>query len=483
MTAPLLLALLTPPAWGQDDPAPQPNIVLVSFDTTRIDAISAYGKRLPGLRVDTANATPILDRLAADGVRFEQFWALSPTTLNSHATMFTGLTPHEHGVPRNGATLAEEHVTLAERLGEAGWDTIGVVGSAALEGELGIAQGFRVWDDNVDQLSGVMYQHPAHKVVERTLAAVTDRDKKKPLFLFVHFYDAHAPYQPPGPFKDMYAEEHYQGLYRTDPTKLGELQRALESGQADPTDVAYIAGLYQGEVSFMDNQLGRLLAELKNANVLEHTLVVVTADHGEVLSERPIFAYSHGTDVSEGAMHIPLIMRGFGVPMAQRAVVERQASLDGLAPTIERIAGLEATLGRDFYDHVRPGPVRDEQGWPERPTWPVMMEATRPLEHESKNAWNNLRFYRGIRAGGWALEGAPVFGIDLDFLEADAVPVEEHDVRPVLAGEMALWDANAPPYVEVNMPPAQRRALIELGYIDVEEAASPEHEDQEEPAP
>ncbi|MBT3218979.1 MAG: hypothetical protein HN348_07800 [Proteobacteria bacterium] len=179
-----------------------------------------------------------------------------------------------------------------------------------------------------------------------------------------------------------------------------------------------------------------------------------------------MFAYSHGTDVSVGAMRVPLIIRGYGLPLAEGAVVKSQASMSGLAPTIERSLGFEPSLGerRNFWSHIRPGPMKDRDGWPENPTWPVFYEATRPLQHESTTGWNNIRFYRGVRAGGWAMNGAPVFGIGYDF----DVPVPEAD-RPVLYWLRYLlqqWDGQTPGYVEVEMAPATKRALTVLGYLE-----------------
>jgi len=232
--------------------------------------------------------------------------------------------------------------------------------------------------------------------------------------------------------------------------------------------VAYISGLYLGEVAFMDSQIGRLLDTLSAKGLLDNALVVITADHGEILSEDSFYAYSHGTDVGDGAMRIPLIVRGYGLSLPRGRVVDRQASLAGLAPTIERALGLEARLGdrRDFWDYLRPGPVRIGEGWPEVGTQPIFMEATRPRQYEPTEGWNNLIFYRSVRAGGYSMVGAPVF--DLPYVMK--LPHErEEGVLLWLRYLMARWDRLAPSQrVDAPMAPATKRALEVLGYLEKE---------------
>src|SRR5262249_52116767 len=149
----------------------------------------------PGPYRGAAETTPNVDALAAVGVRFDAFFAHAPSTLSSHASMMTGLDPHGHGVVRNGFPLGPDTPTLAERLRDDGYDTVAVVGSAALESAMGLSRGFRVYDDQQSVYLGPEYQSPAKEVVKRALAAVDSRpDPSQPMFLFVHFYDAHAPY-------------------------------------------------------------------------------------------------------------------------------------------------------------------------------------------------------------------------------------------------------------------------------------------------
>jgi len=442
----------------------QPNLVLVSMDTTRADALSCYGA-LPGLGPTDPPMTPNIDAIAAEGARFEHFYANAPTTLSSHATMLTGLDPHGHAIVRNGFPLDPKHPTLQERLEAAGYDTIAVLGSAALESAMGLERGFRVYDDAFPETVGVVHQDRAEGVVSRTFAHLDQRPDDKPLFLMVHFYDAHAPYEAPPAFRDRFVDPTYSGTWRDGSTRYKPLIEQVKAGTADPADVAFVAARYAGEVAYVDHQIARLVQGLDDRGLLEETLLVLTADHGENLTDFPFFAYSHGSDVGHGVMHIPLIMRGYGVPLAERATVSRQASMSGLAATLERAIGLPQTLpGHGFWDLVRPGPVWDEDGWPERPTRPAFVEATRPRSLEPETGWNNLLFFRGIWSGGWGMFGAPVYDLDYAFYDH----VEDGDARilEVLEAQLAAWDRSAPGHQRVQPAPSTTEALQELGYLE-----------------
>ncbi|MFT4623277.1 MAG: arylsulfatase A-like enzyme [Myxococcota bacterium] len=437
-----------------------PNLVVISLDTTRADALSCYGLP-PGLRAGP-DITPELDSVAAAGVRFEAAWASAPSTLSSHATMFTGLDPHEHGVVRNGFPLPQGIPTLAERLHAAGWDTIAVVGGAPLEGAMGLDRGFVVYDDRLPALQGLSYQDRASGVVDRALLHVERRDPGRALFLFVHAFDPHAPYDPVGPRH--WSAPSGGGPLDSADAPMAELVAAIEAGRAEPEDVAAVVGRYAAEVHAVDAQVGRLLASLQARAVLDEAIVVVTADHGEVLAEHPLYAFSHGTDVTAGALRVPLIVRGYGLPVAAGRVVRSQVGLVGLAPTLEALLGLTPQLerpGRRFDALVRAGPVWDSDGWPERPTRSVFLEATRPRSKERTDGWNNLDFHRGVLAGGYAVRAAPVF--DEPVVEGDLPP----GIASLLAGLLQRWDGTAPDArAEPPLAPATERALRELGYLE-----------------
>ncbi len=310
--------------WGADPPK-APNLVLISLDTTRADALSCYGA-LADLGRAPGPVTPHIDALAADGLRLEHFYAHAPTTLSSHTSMHTGLDPHEHRVPRNGFPVPPELPTLAERLTGAGWQAIAVVGAAALERAMGLDRGFSVYDDRTTGKRGLMHQDSAEGVVDRALAHVAERDRSRPLFLFVHLYDPHGPYEAPEPFASRFVDPDYAGPAPTGVGAVAPVKQALRAGQDAAGLVSWTASQYLAEVAYADAQIGRLLDSLRADGVLDHALVVVTADHGEVMSEPLRFAYSHGSDVSDHVTHVPLVMWGSGVPLGRGGVRSRRPS-------------------------------------------------------------------------------------------------------------------------------------------------------------
>lgn len=431
--------------------AAQPNLVLISLDTTRADALSCYGRppvqvhdRQPGKPV-----TPVLDGLAARGLRVQRFFAQSPSTLASHATMFTGRDPHQTLVVRNGYPLDPSLPTLAGRLSDAGYTTHAVIGAAALEHGSGIERGFGTYDDDAPELRGLMYQRRADAVVERALAV----EAEGPLFLFVHFFDAHAPYEAPEPYGSRFVDPDYNGHY-LDP--MAKPRPLLD--QPRGIDDAVVDGRYLGEVAWMDAQIGVLLDGLRRRGVLDDALVVVVGDHGEALSDDRGYAWTHGNDVSDGVTLVPLLMEAHGSVRLRRGTVRRTFAMSGLAPTIEALLGLEPTLGRGFDSALRPGPRRDDEGWPERPTEVVFLEATRPRHRESKTAWNNLPLQRRVVVGPHSHGSYP--------FEELTYP---GPLSPLLAELLAEWDAAAPPRQRADMPPHTVRALKALGYLDGEE--------------
>jgi choline-sulfatase len=312
--APALLLTL-PLAWSCSRGGERnPNLLLVTIDTVRADHLGCYG--------DRDAITPTLDRLASEGVRFDAASSTVPLTLPSHATILSGLLPVHHGLRNNGAgALPAGTGTLATLLaGDAArYRTGAFVGAFVLDGRFGLKPGFEVYDDDIprDPKAGVSLEaeRPGREVVDRALAWLTALPNDRPFFLWVHLYDAHAPYTPP----PAWAARH--------------------PGRP-----------YDGEISEVDEQVGRLLAELDRRGVSGKTVVAVAADHGESLGEHG--ELTHGLLLYEPTLHVPLIVRAPG-RLAPR-VVRTPVSLVDLAPTL---AGL---LGKAFRGPgVRPRDGRD----------------------------------------------------------------------------------------------------------------------------
>lgn len=390
----LLLACASPP--------PGPDVVLVSLDTTRADAIDP-------------ETTPNLWAIAERGVRFTAAFAHAPTTLSSHASVFTGLDPHGHAVARNGYALAADLPVLPERLAAAGFDTLAAIGASALARPMGVDRGFRLWDETLGHAhQGKRYEAHAAEVTDRALALLDERARGKRAFLFVHYYDAHAPYVAPAPWGTKWVDPAYTGTFDGTPRAMNALADGHRAGHVDPADVAALRARYRGEVSYVDAELGRLLATLKDP------YVVVFGDHGEALGDVADRPWGHGPDVDPPAIHVPLIVAGPGVPAK---VVDTPVALSDVGPTVLALAGAAGALGdgRDLAALWTGAPFAER---------PIFLEATQPRPVEEHTRWNNLRMERGVLRGDWLLLTAPWLG------EAPTV---------------ARWDAPAP---SVTAPPA-----------------------------
>jgi arylsulfatase A-like enzyme/Flp pilus assembly protein TadD len=355
-------------------------------------------------------------------VRVEDATVQVPQTGPSHASLFSGLLPHEHGLRDNfSAPLGPEVRTLASILGGHGYDTAGFVASLTVSARTGLDRGFRTFDDPFsDSGEGRLLarsERPAGEVVDAALAWL-EGPRERPFFAWVHLYDPHAPYEPPAPF-----------------------DRRLP----DP---------YDGEVAYADQQVGRLLAFLDEAGLRESTLFVLTSDHGEGLGD-------HGEDehllfVYDSTLRVPLILSWPGVLPRGKSVAGQFRSVD-LLPTLLELVGAPAA--------ETSGTSRAEALW-EGGTIPAS-------ESYVESLYGHLHFgyapLRALRAEGWKYIDAP--RAELYDLRAD--PGEEHnllDRRPEKADRMrerlarhARAEATSPETVDLDA--RELEGLVALGYV------------------
>ncbi|MGD8328858.1 MAG: sulfatase-like hydrolase/transferase [Acidobacteriota bacterium] len=278
---------------------PRANVVLVTIDTLRADRLGSYGH--------AAAQTPRLDRLAAEGVRFEQVVASVPLTLPSHTSIMSSMDPTEHGVRDNAAfEIPPGTRLLAEVFHDAGYDTGAFVGAYVLDSRWGLAPGFDTYDDDFDYAGGEVtpgqVERRGDAVMARALPWLRARGDD-PFFAWIHLYDPHAPYDAPEPFA---------------------------SRLADP---------YDGEVAYTDSLIGELLDTLGEQGMADDTIVLVTADHGEALGDHG--EPGHGLFLYDSTILVPLILRlpddsdsGLEVPA--------QVRLIDVAPTLLELVGLPA---------------------------------------------------------------------------------------------------------------------------------------------
>ncbi len=433
--------------------ADAPNLVLVTLDTTRADAMGAYGA--------PRGSSPNFDQWAARGTRFD--WALShaPTTLSSHASMFTGLDPHGHRVVRNGYPLLDGFQTLTEALQSAGYDTLGIVAASPIAANMGMAQGFRLFDDDTRTDMGPRTEDRGDRVTRRALDLLEQREPERPLFLWVHYYDAHSPYEAPAEFTSRFvapgSEPGFAGRAAT--KRLSDL---IREGSVSQEDIDYLRSLYQGEVAWVDFQVGRLLGELESRGILEDSLVVFAGDHGEMFAETRPHPLGHGYDVDLWVSRVPLVITGTGSLSMTPSVVTQPVKLSDLPSTVLGLLGVSDEGLGDGQD-LR-GLMRGET----LEAAPIFLEATKSKSKPSAPDWNNLRKERGVVWRDHVYLTAPARrgSGSLHRLDGDQSPVEDAPLMDELRGLLEVWDQGAPPFRPETMDQETREALRALGYIE-----------------
>ena len=279
------------------------DVLLITIDTLRADAVGAYGS--------TTGATPLIDRLARAGVVFRQAHAHNVVTLPSHSNILSGRLPFQHGVRDNaGFRFPSDTPTLATMLKAAGYRTGAFVSAFTLDSRFGLDRGFDVYDDQLEGPAGPLAL-PERQGTDTVAAAQRwlAQGDGRPTFCWIHLYDPHAPYRPREPFASRFA--------------------------ATP---------YVGEVAAADAALEPVLRPLLEA-AAPHTLVVLTADHGESLGEHG--ERTHGLFAYEATLRVPLIV--FAPSVVPPAIVDSVAGHDDILPTI--LDALGRTPAADLPGH------------------------------------------------------------------------------------------------------------------------------------
>lgn len=322
-----------------------PDIVLISLDTVRADHLSTYGYSRP--------TTPNIDRLARGGVLFENAFAPSSWTLASHASIFTGLLPHQHGA--NQATpLYPGPWPLARILSSKGYETAGFSANLSYGfAGWGMREGFETYeDDSVSLRHNLQKTKVGRRIIQpvyERLVHVDDFDRRsarelnrdvrrwfrrrsgRPYFLFINYYDAHLSYFAPPPFEHHFGRISETLMREAFLTENGRLSKPFPSEEVE----AHIAG-YDNCLVSLDNEVGELMRTLATAPDGANTVVIITSDHGEAFGEHGL--YGHGYDLHREVLHVPLIIIGPGIPSNRR--IAHIAGILEIFPTV-----LETALG------------------------------------------------------------------------------------------------------------------------------------------
>ncbi|MBZ0256906.1 sulfatase [bacterium] len=267
------------------------------MDTVRADALSCY--QLPPQAANTRN----LDFLASQGTLFLRANCNITATLTSHTSIMTGNLPRTSGVRFAKDQVPESAVTIAEVLKMNGFSTAAFLSAAVLNKAYGLNQGFDVYDDLSDSTLTEAERNGA-QTTKRAVKWLRERKSDEPFFLWVHYYDAHSPYNP-APEYDHYGSDDYQGRITGSADQVSRFIASKE--HLNEKDMQRLRSLYLGEVEYMDEQIGSLLKEFDKKTNADESLVVALADHGENLGEGG--RYFHGADLYSTCTHIPLIIR------------------------------------------------------------------------------------------------------------------------------------------------------------------------------
>lgn len=413
-----------------------PNILFITIDTLRADRLGCYGYKV--------GRTPNVDALANDGVLFENARTAVPLTLPSHATMFTGLYPTATGVRDNlYYSLPDDTHTLAEVLKEHGYVTSAVVGAYVLHSKFGLAQGFDYYNDHfggvAGETSGNYPERNAQQTADIAIEWLETHAKKKRFFLWVHFFDPHAPYRPPEP----YASE--------------------------------LSNPYDGEIAYTDYHLGRLLKELNQLGLDSNTVIIIAGDHGEGLGEHG--ESTHGLLVYDSTLRVPLIIKAPQWNGGKR--ISRIVSLVDVFPTVLSFAGIRNseinTQGIDLANLVvEKGKGKDEG------------KAREAIYFESRNGYNEYGWapLRGLVIGKYKYIEAPsqqLYDVESDPNELHNLADEEKKLADKLANKLSVIAKTITSEVTSSARGAVSEAdvakLRALGYI----SAPPQENDTEFP--
>jgi arylsulfatase A-like enzyme len=439
----------------------QRDVLLVTIDTLRRDRLGTYGY---AKRTD-----PEIARAFADGLIFRDAVSLVPLTRPSHASILTGRHPLELGLRWNDRPVPDDVPTLAQVLHARGYRTAAFVSGFPLEARHShLDRGFEVYSDDFNPFGRI---HPAtehltlpnlariagiFEITQRTAAAVTDTAlgwlasaPHEPLFLFVHYYDPHAVYRPPSRFaRDM-------GLSPDGPSTSRWIEARIRSGDrhVDAREEQDMNALYDGEVRFVDAQLGRLFEALRDRGSWDRTLVMLLADHGEVLFERLASdgdAFDHQNFPDEEGIRIPFLLRGPGVPAGTRGGFA-VATCDVL-PTLLGRLGIPVPPGVTGRDLL----ATDESSLADRPLVSVNSPPGPSYADRVTARLGGVRYTRDLNSGReW------VTGIEGEPFDRESIDPESAVANRLRAAALSI-DLSSK---RGTLGPDEEAALRALGYV------------------
>lgn len=306
------------------------NVILISIDTLRADHLGCYGYSRP--------TSPALDKLASEGLLFEDVSSPSPWTLPAHASLLTGLYPNRNGLKSHEVSMPGNIITLAQILKEHGFLTAAIVNSHYVSQRYGFNRGFDSFNyiaEDVGKIQAPEIDNEAYKWLSKY--------SREPFFLFLHYYDVHSDYRSLPPYKKRFVRP-YKG--KADGTTSQLLSFRKKQFALKQTDAAHLIDLYDASIRQMDDGLARLFGFLEKKELLERSLVIITSDHGEEFLEHGDVL--HGRTQFQELIQVPLIISNPELAKARR--IRQIASLVDVMPTILAMLNIAIPAGLDGFD-------------------------------------------------------------------------------------------------------------------------------------
>jgi arylsulfatase A-like enzyme len=302
--------------------APRPNVVLVVVDTLRADHLGIYGYR--------RDTSPNLDALARESFLYRNAISTAPWTSPALGSILTGRYPPQIGITSRPIVLDEAVRRLPEVLQARGYETAGIVSHLYVGQKYNYHQGFGFWDES--QAKG--HTHVSSREVTNRAIEFLRRSGERRFFLFLHYFDPHLDYMQ---HEEYDYREGYSGPVRSEKDNTHELRKLAWSGQLKRPDIRYLRALYDSEISYTDEHIGRFLDELRRLGLYDDALIIVTADHGESFMDRPDRWIGHTIGLFGEYLNVPLILKLPGHRVHR--TIEEWVSIIDIPSTILSLSG------------------------------------------------------------------------------------------------------------------------------------------------
>ena len=391
------------------------HVVLISLDTCRADTLSCYGY--------AQSTTPHIDALAGQGYLFSHAMTPIPLTLPAHASMLTGTIPPHHGKHENKDVYFDpSHVTLATQLKAKGFRAGAFVGAQVLNGRFGLDRGFDTYDDRFARQGQVGPSERRAEAVNRAAFAWLDKHKDSPVFLFLHYYDPHDAYDPPEPFATTFKENPYAG-----------------------------------EIAYTDHCIGQVVAKLKDLDMYDSSLIIVTGDHGEMLGEHG--EATHMYFVYQSAIKVPLIFKRPGFMEAHR--IDDLASIIDIVPTVCDLMAIEPPAGiqgKNLAPYLGNKPPQSEDRY-------LYCESLYPTKYEANSllglVGKQWKYIQTTRPELYDLQKDPEEQTNL----ADTYPQQARSLKEHLSHVLERTVRQREDQADVPLDAESLRHLRSLGYV------------------